>query len=427
MSPVDAEQLALGRALRAERLVNARRTHMVRLVGLSFFAGLFLLLGVVLGDRTWRTDWLALGVYLILAVACVVASHRSERLGALLTLAPAVLDMPFVYLVQRGQYDTTPSPAAVAGFSIGLFALLLAIASLSSMRAQIYASAASAVVWEVLLQAEAGVSLGARASAVVVLGLTAVVLAYASGRRESLLVQTSRREKLAALGQLSAGVGHELRNPLAAVANSVFVLRRRLEKEGPLGEKIEAPLALAERELAQCQRIITDLLDYAHEAKLDLTAIDVQVLLEECVGLLRPVPNVTVRVDVAQDFPRVAGERGRLRQIFVNLLSNGMEAIPEGRPGLVTASASATAEELEVGVRDDGSGMDPATRARVFEPLFTTKKQGTGLGLSIVESLVRQHGGTLTLESKQGVGTAFTVKLPRWNEASAPAPALKPS
>ena len=420
MSVVDAEQQALGRALRAERLLNARRTHMVRLVGLSFFAGLFLLLGVVLGDRAWRTDWVALGVYLVLAVTCVVASHRSERLGAILTFAPAVLDMPFIYLVQRGQYATTPSPAAVAGFSMGLFALLLAIASLSSVRGQIYAAAGSAAVWEVLLQAEAGVSVGARASAVVVLGLTAVVLAYASGRRESLLVQTSRREKLAALGQLSAGVGHELRNPLAAVANSVFVLRRRLEKEGPLGEKIEAPLGLAERELAQCQRIITDLLDYARETKLELTPIDLRALLEECVGLLRAVPNVTVRVEVAPDFPRVAGERGRLRQVFVNLLSNGMEAIPEGRAGLVTAIAAVTAGELEVVVRDDGSGKDSATRARIFEPLFTTKKQGTGLGLSIVESLVRQHGGTLTLESMPGVGTAFTVKLPRWNQGPAP-------
>ncbi len=413
----DPEQVALARALLTERLLNARRAHVVRLVGLSFFVALFLLLGVVLGDPAWTTNLPALGAYLFLAVGCVVVSRRSDGWGRLLSFAPAVLDMPFIYLVQRGQYATTASPAGVAGFSMGLFALLLASASLSAVRWQIFATAMAASFWEVLLQAEAGVSVGARVSAVVVFGLIAFVLAYASDRRASLLVQTSRREKLAALGQLSAGVGHELRNPLAAIANAVFVLRRRLEKGGAISEKIEAPLSLAERELVQCQRIVTDLLDYARETKLELVPVALEALLTECVGLLRMPANVQVRLEVPAGFPVFPGEPGRLRQVFLNLLQNGVEAFPEGRAGVVRASASATEESVTVVVRDDGVGMDGATKARVFEPLFTTKKQGTGLGLSIVESLVRQHGGTLSLESSPGEGSAFTVVLPR------PAPA----
>jgi signal transduction histidine kinase len=418
MQVLDPEQVALDRALLAERLLNARRTHVVRLVGLTFFAALFLVLGGVLSDPSWVTDSRALGAYLGLAVLCVVASRRrvgegaADRLGTWLTFAPALIDMPFVYLVQRGQYASTPSPAAVAGFSMGLFALLLAISALSSSRWGIFASAVSAVVWEVLLQAEAGVSVGARLSAVVVLGLTAVVLAYASDRRAALLVQTSRREKLAALGQLSAGVGHDLRNPLAAISNAVFVLRRRLEKEGPISEKVEAPLGLAEREVAQCQRIVTELLDYARETKLELAPVELEPLLQECVGLLRVPPQVTVRVSIARDFPVLQGERGRLRQVFENLLQNGVEAIPEGRAGLVEVTAEALAGQVKVRVRDEGIGMDEVTRARVFEPLFTTKKQGTGLGLAIVESLVKQHGGSLSLQSTIGVGTVFTVVLP---------------
>lgn len=411
--PVDPEQVALGRALLAERLLNAGRAHVVRLVGVSFFAALFLVLGVVLADPAWATNTPALGFYLLLAIGCVVASKGSGRLAVLLTFAPALLDMPFVYLVQRGQYATTASPAGVAGFSMGLFALLLASASLSSVRWQIYATAAVAAAWEVLLQAEAGVSVGARISAAAVFALIAFVLSYANDRRGSLLVQTSRREKLAALGQLSAGVGHELRNPLAAISNAVFVLRRRLEKSGELNEKIEAPLGLAERELVQCQRIITDLLDYARETRLDIAPVELEGLLVECVGLLRVSPNVEVRLEIPPSFPPLQGERGRLRQVFMNLLQNGMEAIPEGRTGVVTATAVATAQELKVVVRDDGSGMDEKTKARVFEPLFTTKKQGTGLGLAIVESLVKQHGGALLLESKPGAGSAFTVTLPR--------------
>lgn len=419
MSTRDPEQVALKRALLAERLLNARRTHVVRLVGVAFFSALFVVLGVVLRDPKWATNSTALAGYLVLALGCVIVSRRSDRLGAWLTFAPAVLDMPFIYLVQHGQYATTSNPGAVAGFSMGLFALLLASASLSSERWQIYLTAATAAGWEVLLQSEAGVSVGARVSAVVVLGLTAFVLAYASERRERLLVQTSRGEKLAALGQLSAGVGHELRNPLAAIANAVFVLRRRLEKEGPVSEKVAEPLGLAERELAQCQRIVTELLDYARETKLELVPVDLEPLLTECVGLLKVPANVTVRLEVPPGFPVLSAERGRLRQVFVNLLQNGVEAIPEWRAGLVTASAMAAKGEVKVVVRDDGTGMDEATRARVFEPLFTTKKQGTGLGLAIVESLVKQHGGALSLESTPGAGTAFTVVLPLEPQATA--------
>lgn len=407
------EQAAIARALLAERLFNARRTHLVRLVGVLFFAGLFVTLGVVQGDRAWATDYGSLATYLGLAAGCVAVAAKSDRFGAWLTLAPALLDMPFIYLVQRGQYATTPSPAAVAGFSLGIFALLLAIAALSSTRWQLWASAASAAVWEVLLQAEAQVSVGARVAAVVILALTAFMLVYASDRRASLLVQTSRREKLAALGQLSAGVGHDLRNPLAAIANAIFVLRRRLQKADALSEKVEEPLQLAEREVAACQRIVTELLDYARETPLELQPVDVKALLEECAGLVRLPANVTLKLEVPEGLPQAPGERDRLRQVFVNLMQNGAEAIPPERPGTVTVTAAAVARELRVVVRDDGIGMDAETRARVFEPLFTTKKDGTGLGLAIVESLVKQHGGRLTLETAKGQGAAFTVALSR--------------
>jgi signal transduction histidine kinase len=407
------EQAALARALLAERLFNAKRTHLVRLVGVLFFAGLFVTLGVVQGDRAWATDYGSLATYLGLAAGCVAVAAKSDRFGAWLTLAPALLDMPFIYLVQRGQYATTPSPAAVAGFSLGIFSLLLAIAALSSTRWQLWASAGSAAVWEVLLQAEAQVSVGARVAAVVILGLTAFMLVYASDRRASLLVQTSRREKLAALGQLSAGVGHDLRNPLAAIANAIFVLRRRLQKADALSEKVEEPLQLAEREVAACQRIVTELLDYARETPLELQPVDVKALLEECAGLVRLPANVTLKLEVPDGLPQAPGERDRLRQVFVNLMQNGAEAIPPERPGTVTVTAAAVARELRVVVRDDGIGMDAETRARVFEPLFTTKKDGTGLGLAIVESLVKQHGGRLTLETAKGQGAAFTVALAR--------------
>lgn len=408
----DPERENVRRVLLAERLLNARRTHLVRALALGFFVGLFVLLNVIRGDAAWNTDFRALFGWLGLALFFVVGSRRSDALGEWLVLAPAIVDMPFIYWVQRAQYPTTPSPSGVAGFSMGLFALLLAIAALSSVRWQIWVSAASAAVWEVLLQYEAGVSVGAMVSAVVVIVLTAFMLTYASDRRASLLVQTGRREKLAALGQLSAGVGHDLRNPLAAISNAVFVLRRRLEKLGPMNDGVEQPLLLAEREVQACQRIINELLDYARETPLEMHPVPMRALLEECAGLVRKPGDVQVVLELGDELPEPSAERDRLRQVFVNLLQNGVEAIPPGRAGTVRVTATVEGRQLAVCVADDGMGMDAATRERVFEPLFTTKKDGTGLGLAIVESLVKQHGGALSLQTAPGQGAAFTVRLP---------------
>lgn len=396
----------------AERLLNARRTHLVRALALVFFVGLFVLLNVVRGDTAWNTDFTALFAWAALGVLFVIGSRSNDTVGEWLVLVPAIVDMPFMYWVQRAQYPTTPSPSGVAGFSMGLFALLLAIAALSSRRWQIWLTAASASVWEVMLQAEAGVSVGAMVSAVVVLGLTAFMLTYASDRRYDLLVQTGRREKLAALGQLSAGVGHDLRNPLAAVSNAIFVLRRRLEKLGPLSASVEQPLLLAEREVQASQRIISDLLDYAREMPLELRPVSIPALLEECAGLVRGRPDVQLKLELPAALPEPPAERDRLRQVFVNLLQNGVEAIPAGRAGTVRVTAEVEGRQLLVKIHDDGVGMDENTRSRVFEPLFTTKKDGTGLGLAIVESLVKQHGGALSLKTAPGEGATFTVRLP---------------
>ncbi len=417
MKVIDPEQVALSAAITTERLLNARRTHRIRFVGVCCFVVLFVGLGVVAGDAAWRTNYVALFGYWLISAVLDRAARRSDAIARYLTLAPALLDMPLVYLLQRGQYATTPDPSAVAGFTLGPLVLLLAISALSVHRWQLVLGAVVASLLEVLLQREAGVSFGAQVSAVVVIGLAAAVLAYSSERLAALLVRTSRQQKLAALGQLSAGVGHDLRNPLAAVANSVFVLRRRLERAGPIDERILEPLDLASREIQACQRIITDLLDYARETKLELLPVDVRGLIDECVGLVFVPAHVTVEIVVPPELRPVALAKDRLRQVLVNLVQNAVEAIPETQRGVVRVEASvapgsARLGQLLITVSDDGVGMSPDTRARIFEPLFTTKKQGTGLGLAIVESLVRQHGGQISLDSTPEKGSTFTVRLP---------------
>lgn len=410
MSTAIAEARAIEQALLDERLENARKTHVVRLAGVGFAAALFLGLGLALGDARWQASPWPVTVWLFVSLGLWGAQRAGPRVAAWLTLAPAVVDVPLIYVVQRAQYDSTPSPSGVAGFTMGLFALVLGIAALSMSRWQLWATAASASLFEVLLQAQADVSVGAQATAVVVLALTAQVLAYSVERRAHLLRQMARSQKLAAVGQLAAAVGHDLRNPLAAISNSVFVLRRRLDKAGALTPAVLEPLALAERETEATRRIVTDLLDFTREAPLEREAVPLQPLLDEVAGLVRRRDAVRLSLDVAG--LGVSGSRDRLRQVLMNLVQNAAEAVPEGRAGHVEVRAAREGAQVRVTVRDDGEGMDEATRARVLEPLFTTKKEGTGLGLAIVDSLVKQHGGTLRLDSTPGQGTTVTVRLP---------------
>jgi signal transduction histidine kinase len=133
--------------------------------------------------------------------------------------------------------------------------------------------------------------------------------------------------------------------------------------------------------------------------------------VDEAVGLVRRRPEVEVSVEVP-DGLSAALARDRFRQVLVNLVQNACEAVPEGRAGRVEVRAVTAGETVALSVKDDGVGIDEATRARLFEPLFTTKKDGTGLGLAIVDSLVKQHHGTLTLESTPGQGSTFTIALP---------------
>lgn len=412
MTPTLEDQ-AVRAALRAEQLSNARRTHLIRFVAVTFFFGLFLTLAVANEDRTWATDFSALGSYWGGALLVMGLSRRSERAGALLTLAPVFLDMPFVYAVQRATLPTTPVPGAVAGFTLGVFVLLLILSLLSLSTWQVALASVVGAFFEVLLQREAGVSVGGQVSAVAVMAVAGLLVGYSGSRLRALLVATSRQQKLAALGQLSAAVGHDLRNPLAAVSNSLFVLRRRLGKNDvPLDEKSAEALDLAERELLASQRIISDLLDFTRDQTLELSPTDLAPLVHEAVGLVRRRDDVEVAVNVSTTLPKVALERNRFRQVLINLVQNACESIPEGRAGRVEVAASVVDDTLHLSVKDDGAGIDEATRARLFEPLFTTKKDGTGLGLSIVDSLVKQHGGTLVVESGSGTGSVFTVQLP---------------
>jgi signal transduction histidine kinase len=222
-----------------------------------------------------------------------------------------------------------------------------------------------------------------------------------------------RTEKLAAVGQLAASVGHELRNPLAAVRNAARYLRKRLDATKPaLDPKVPQFLELIEREVGTCTRIIADLLDFARSRAPVLQPCPLRPLVDEASGL---VPETQVRIvnAIPDELPVPTVDKEQFRQVLINLLQNAVEAIPPGRDGEVVVRAEGGgAEPWRIRVEDNGAGIPADLAAKIFEPLFTTKAKGTGLGLAIVANMIKAHRGTIHVESAADAGTSFVIELP---------------
>jgi two-component system sensor histidine kinase PilS (NtrC family) len=228
--------------------------------------------------------------------------------------------------------------------------------------------------------------------------------------------QMRRAERMATLGQLSAGIAHEIRNPLAAISGSIELLR-----QGHAASEDDAALmAIVNREIDRLNGLISDLLDWANPRPPQIVDLDLAVLVDETVRVFRQ--DKSTGVDVVLAGPRelvMAGDAAKLRQVVWNLLRNAAEAAAAGG-GHVAVDVGGTADTAEVVISDDGAGIPREHLSRVFDPFFTTKKRGTGLGLATCHSIVTDHGGTLDVTSDAGGGTRVVVRLPRGREAGAP-------
>lgn len=232
-----------------------------------------------------------------------------------------------------------------------------------------------------------------------------------------------RTERLAAVGQLAASVGHELRNPLAAVRNAATYIGKRLEAPAVapvIDAKVPQFLAVIDREVVACTRIISDLLDFARVRSPVLQPCPLHALVEEAASLVQNA-NGAIKNAVSETLAVPSLDKEQFRQVFINLLQNAVEALPEGRSGEVVVRADGGGSEpLRITVTDDGEGIAPNVAAKIFEPLFTTKTKGTGLGLAVVANMIQGHRGTIRVESEPGHGATFVIELPP-NETRVPA------
>jgi len=215
--------------------------------------------------------------------------------------------------------------------------------------------------------------------------------------------QMELRERLSTLGEMSAGIAHELRNPLGVISGYAKLLSRKVDR--PLFPTVEAIL----KEVAVMDRIISDFLSFAKQADLVLTEIDLKSLLKGCISAVAGCARKVRIVERIEALPLIKGDEVLLRQSVTNILQNAVESMPEG--GDLTVSCS-VGDCLDISVTDTGHGIPENIRDKIFLPFYTTKERGTGLGLSIVHKIVVSHGGTVQLESGDK-GTTFTIRLPR--------------
>jgi signal transduction histidine kinase len=225
-----------------------------------------------------------------------------------------------------------------------------------------------------------------------------------------------RGETLAAIGELSAGIAHEIRNCLNPIAGSVEVLQRELRVTGENARLLD----LIVRESERLDSFIRELLDYARERPLQTENVEVGSLLRDTVDVARRHPGAepgkTIELVPGDDAMWARMDYEQMKQVLLNLVINALEAVAErGRVTVRTIAEEkrGTAGVVGFEVRDRGVGIPPEELKHVMEPFFSTKNGGTGLGLAIVNRIVERHGGTLELESRVGEGTVVRVKLPR--------------
>ena len=243
---------------------------------------------------------------------------------------------------------------------------------------------------------------------------TTVLLFDDQTERRQLQDQLIQSEKMSAIGQLIAGIAHDLNNPLASVVGFADFLSEL--KDVPAG--IREPLSVIREEAERASNIVKNLLGFARKQERQRRPVNLAPMLESTLALLRNQLlgyHVEARVDIEPDLPLVALDPNQMQQVLVNLINNAAQAVAStGRPGTVTVRARRLLDGVAIDVADDGPGMSRELAEQVFEPFFTTKGvgEGTGLGLSMVYGIVKQHGGYVGIASELGVGTRVTVHLP---------------
>lgn len=226
--------------------------------------------------------------------------------------------------------------------------------------------------------------------------------------------QLLRSERLAALGYLSQGVAHEVRNPVMSIGGYACRLKKGLHPNDPAVAYVDIIL----KETARLEKMVKDIERYTSMPEAVTQPVKLSTLLQSALNIWEKeyrVGNIEIKLQTLPEDPTISADEGQMAQALINLLRNSAEAMPDG--GNISISTWWEGNWLVISVKDNGPGIDPTDFPRIFDPLFTTKTQGSGLGLTTVNRIVNDHGGEVKVSSKPGAGTEIKLCIPCFSDS----------
>ena len=226
-----------------------------------------------------------------------------------------------------------------------------------------------------------------------------------------------QQEKLVSVGRLSAGVAHEINNPLTTILTTAMLLQEDIDPDDPMHAELET----IAQETLRCRKIVTSLLDFARQTRPQKKANDINAIITESVLLARKqaaFKDIDVRKDLTHDLPMLHLDKGQIQQVLINLILNAIESTRAGGNITLRTALLTRRQAVQISVSDTGEGISEELIDKVFDPFFTTKEEGTGLGLAITHGIIEQHGGTIEVRNREQGGTTFTIKIPLGTDAS---------
>jgi two-component system NtrC family sensor kinase len=221
----------------------------------------------------------------------------------------------------------------------------------------------------------------------------------------------TQTEKLSALGRMAAGIAHEINNPLAGV----LLYSSNMIKKVPKGDAIEEGLQVIIDETIRCRKIIQELLEFSKGREPAKVPTNINDVIDKVLSILENeflLHRIEVVRNLAPDLPDIMADGSQMEQVFVNLLINAVQAVPEGGTVQVKSSLNEPESRVSIEVEDNGPGIGRNEQNKIFEPFFSTKPNGTGLGLSVSYGIIRNHQGNISVQSRPGAGTRFLIEIP---------------
>jgi signal transduction histidine kinase len=239
-------------------------------------------------------------------------------------------------------------------------------------------------------------------------------------RLENTQKQLIQSEKLNAMGQIAASIAHEINNPLAGVLVYNKLLSKKLSNDSLDKEEALDTLYKMESAVSHCSQVVRGLLDFARQSEPVFAPLEISKVIDQVISLIghqAKMNNVEIIRNDAVNLSPVKGDPGQLQQVFLNLIINAVQSMPDG--GTVTITTGSDENSLiSVSIKDTGQGIEPENMEKLFTPFFTTKEsgKGVGLGLAVLQGILERHGGSIEVTSSVGVGSTFTVSLPLYTE-----------